>query len=150
MTATRLLRELRALGYSDGYMAVKELAPHCAHVETSGFEVRFETPPGRQAQVDFAHFRTVVDDAPGTEHVVWLFSLVLGHSRRLWGRFVLHPGSPEPAAMSRCRLHRTWRRAGADPLRPDAYGVQPRRSCRWPEYGLSYDYRQLQTAPSPH
>ena len=26
--------------------------------------VRFETPPGRQAQVDFAHFRTVLPIAP--------------------------------------------------------------------------------------
>ncbi len=52
------------------------------------FEVRFETPPGRQAQVDFAHFRTVFTDEPGVERVVWLFSLVLGHSRMLWGRFV--------------------------------------------------------------
>jgi hypothetical protein len=50
--------------------------------------VRFETPPGRQAQVDFAHFRTVFTDEPGIERVVWLFSLVLGHSRMLWGRFV--------------------------------------------------------------
>jgi hypothetical protein len=53
-----------------------------------GFEVRFETPPGRQAQVDFARFRTVFTDEPGTERVIWLFSLVLGHSRMLWGRFV--------------------------------------------------------------
>ena len=53
-------------------------------------QVRFETPPGRQAQVEFAHFRTAFDDEPSTEHVVWLFSFVLGHSRMLWGRFVLH------------------------------------------------------------
>jgi transposase len=58
------------------------------------FEHRFETPPGRQAQVDFAHFRTVFTDQPGTEHIVWLFSLVLGHSRKLWGRFVLHQDLP--------------------------------------------------------
>ena len=29
--------------------------------------MRFETPPGRQAQVDFAHFRTVFTDEPGAE-----------------------------------------------------------------------------------
>ena len=29
-------------------------------------------------------------DEPGAERMVWLFSLVLGHSRMLWGRFVLH------------------------------------------------------------
>ena len=56
--------------------------------------MRFETPPGRQAQVDFAHFRTVFTDEPGTERIVWLFSLVLGHSRMLWARFVLHQDLP--------------------------------------------------------
>jgi hypothetical protein len=38
--------------------------------------------------VDFAHFRTVFTDEPGIERVEWLFSMVLGHSRMLWGRFV--------------------------------------------------------------
>ena len=25
-----------------------------------------------------------------SERIIWLFSMVLGHSRMLWGRFVLH------------------------------------------------------------
>ena len=29
-------------------------------------------------------------DEPGVTRIVWLFSLVLGHSRLLWARFVLH------------------------------------------------------------
>lgn len=90
LTATRLLREVRALGYGGGYTAVKEVVRALRPSATTGFEVRFETPPGQQAQVDFAHFRTGFDDEPETEHVVWLFSFVLGHSRMLWGRFVLH------------------------------------------------------------
>ena len=65
---------------------LREIRP----VTAPGFEVRFETPPGRQAQVDFAHFRTEFTDEAGVERVVWLFSLVLGHSRMLWGRFVPH------------------------------------------------------------
>src|SRR4029078_2380950 len=54
------------------------------------FEVRFETPPGDQAQVDFAHFQVAFADEPGVTRIVWLFSLVLGYSRLLWARFVLH------------------------------------------------------------
>jgi hypothetical protein len=54
------------------------------------FEVRFETPPGDQAQVDFAQFQVAFADEPGVTRIVWLFSLVLGYSRRLWARFVLH------------------------------------------------------------
>ncbi len=90
LTAIRLLREIRELGYAGGYTAVKDFVREIRPSRAAGFEARFETPPGRQAQVDFAHFRTVFDDEPGAEHVVWLFSLVLGHSRMLWGRFVVH------------------------------------------------------------
>ena len=90
LTASRLHRELGKLGYNGGYTAVKEFLRSVRPRAAAGFEVRFETPPGRQAQVDFAHFRTVFTDQPAVERVVWLFSLVLGHSRMLWGRFVPH------------------------------------------------------------
>jgi len=36
----------------------------------------------------------VFTDEPGAERIIWLFSLVLGHSRMLWGRFVLHQDLP--------------------------------------------------------
>ncbi len=85
LTASRLHRELGKLGYNGGYTAVKEFLRSVRPRAAAGFEVRFETPPGRQAQVDFAHFRTVFTDQPAVERVVWLFSLVLGHSRMLWG-----------------------------------------------------------------
>ena len=90
LTGRRLHRELGELGYAGGYTAVKEFLRDIRPAEPAGFEVRFETPPGRQAQVDFAHLRTVFEDEPGTEHIVWLFSFILGHSRMLWGRFVAH------------------------------------------------------------
>ena len=89
LTAVRLHRELGDLGYRGGQTAVKDFLRTVRPSPAPGFEVRFETPPGRQAQVDFAHFRTTFTDEPGPERVVWLFSLVLGHSRMLWGRFVL-------------------------------------------------------------
>ena len=54
------------------------------------FEVRFETPPGQQAQVDFARFVTEFTDEPGVTRIIWLFSLVLGHSRHIFARFVMH------------------------------------------------------------
>jgi transposase len=90
LTGSRLHREIRDLGYAGGYTAVKDFLRDIRPTSPAGFEVRFETPPGRQAQVDFAHFRTVFTDEPSVERVVWLFSLVLGHSRMLWGRFVPH------------------------------------------------------------
>ena len=90
LTGRRLHRELRDLGYTGGYTILTDFLRDIRPTRAPPFEVRFETPPGRQAQVDFAHFRTVFTDEPGAEHVIWLFSLVLGHSRMLWGRFVLH------------------------------------------------------------
>jgi hypothetical protein len=52
--------------------------------------VRFETPPGDQGQVDFSHFEAAFTDEPGVVRRLWLFSLVLGHSRHIVARFVLH------------------------------------------------------------
>jgi transposase len=94
LSGRRLHRELRELGYAGGYSILTGFVRSIRPVEAAPFEVRFETPPGRQAQVDFAHFRTVFTDEPGTERIVWLFSMVLGHSRMLWGRFVLHQDLP--------------------------------------------------------
>ena len=90
LSGRRLHRDLRDLGYHGGYTILTDLLREIRPVQMSPFEVRFETPPGRQAQVDFAHFRTIFTDEPGVERIIWLFSMVLGHSRMLWGRFVLH------------------------------------------------------------
>ncbi len=54
------------------------------------FEVRFETPAGQQAQVDFARFVDEFTDEPGVTRIVWLFSIVLGHSRFIFARYVMH------------------------------------------------------------
>jgi transposase len=91
LTATRLTREIRERGYTGAYTAVKRFV--AAIRPKNGpqpFEVRFETPPGHQAQVDFARFVATFDDEPGVTRIVWLFAMVLGHSRYIWARFVLH------------------------------------------------------------
>jgi len=90
LTATRLMRELRERGYQGAYSAVRDHARMIRPPAPPTFEVRFETPAGQQAQVDFAHFRVVFEDEPSVSRVVWLFSMVLGHSRYLWARFVAH------------------------------------------------------------
>lgn len=89
LTGRRLHREIRERGYCGGYTAVTDLLREVGPVAPPGFEVRFETPAGEQAQVDFAHFQTAFADEPEVTRTVWLFSLVLGHSRMMWGRFVL-------------------------------------------------------------
>jgi transposase len=91
LSAARLTREIRELGYAGAYTAVKRyLATIRPENGPKPFEVRFETPPGIQAQVDFARFVVDFADGPGTSRIVWLFSLVLGHSRFIFARYVMH------------------------------------------------------------
>jgi len=90
LSVQRLLREIRPMGYTGGRTVLGDLVREIRPPRQHGFEVRFETPAGHQAQVDFAHFNVVFDEAPEQRRSIWLFSIVLGHSRYLWGRFVEH------------------------------------------------------------
>ena len=90
LTGSRLLRELRERGYEGGYSAVTDLLRELRPARPPAFEVRYETPAGEQAQVDFARFEVEFPDEPGSARVVWLFSMVLGYSRLIWARFVIH------------------------------------------------------------
>ena len=101
LRATRLLREIRALGYPGGYTQLTAYVRTIRPPVQPGFEHRFETAPGEQAQVDFAQFKTVFTDQPDQVRVVWLFSLVLGYSRFLTGRFVF---GQNLASVLRCHM----------------------------------------------
>lgn len=90
LSERRLLRDIKELGYGGGRTALGDLLRKIRPPRRSRFEVRFETPAGKQAQVDFAHFHVVFDDEPQSSRSIWLFSMVLGHSRYLWARFVEH------------------------------------------------------------
>ena len=104
--------------------AVRDIRPE----PIKPFEVRFETPPGEQAQVDLARFELAFTDEPGVTRIVWLFSMVLGFSRLIWARFVAHQDHrPSCAATSP-----PWRRSAArarDPLRSHE-DRGDRRGCR--------------------
>ncbi len=101
LTGSRLLRELKELGYQGGYTAVTDFLRDACPTPRPGFEVRFETGAGEQGQVDFVHFQVVFTDEPSTSRVVWLFSMVLGYSRLIWGRFVIHQ---DLATVLRCHV----------------------------------------------
>ena len=94
LSGRRLLRELRDRGYAGGYTVVTDFLRDVRPASQPGFEVRFETGPGEQAQVDFAQFQVVFTDEPLTPRIVWLFSMVLGHSRLIWARFAMHQDLP--------------------------------------------------------
>lgn len=88
LSARRLLREICERGYTGGYSTVRDTVRALRPAGGgSPFAVRFETPPGQQAQVDFAQFRVRFTSAPDSVQIMWLFSMVLGFSRLIWGRF---------------------------------------------------------------
>lgn len=82
LSAVRVLEEIRAAGYTGGYSQLTALVRQLRPAPVDAPVVRFETPPGRQAQVDFAEFRF-----PWGKRYALL--VVLGYSRLLWCRFSL-------------------------------------------------------------
>lgn len=81
LSAVRLFEELRAAGYRGGITQVRDYVARVRPRPVPEPVTRFETDPGRQAQVDFA----VVDTAWGRRYA---FLAVLGYSRLLWVQFV--------------------------------------------------------------
>lgn len=78
LSAAQLFEEIRALGYPGGLRILQQFTrPH--RVRRREPVVRFETPPGRQAQVDWAHLGTHAIE--GKETKLYLFVAVLGFSR---------------------------------------------------------------------
>ncbi len=80
LSAKRLYEEVRAAGYTGGYVRVREYVRGVRPREAEGEVVRFETPAGQQGQVDFATFTLPW----GRRHAL---VAVLGYSRLLWLRF---------------------------------------------------------------
>ena len=77
LSAQRLYDEVRGAGYTGGYVRVRDYVRALRPAEAV---VRFETPAGRQGQVDFATFTLPW----GRRHAL---VMVLSHSRLLWLRF---------------------------------------------------------------
>jgi len=48
--------------------------------------IRFETEPGRQAQVDLGEFQVALPD--GSIQKTYLFSMILGYSRKIFAAFI--------------------------------------------------------------
>ena len=80
LSARRLFEEVRAAGYEGSYGGVRDYVREVRPREPVEEPVRFETPPGRQGQVDFGTFRF-----PWGRR--YALVVVLGYSRLLWLRF---------------------------------------------------------------
>ena len=82
LSAVRLLAEIRAAGFAGSYTQLKEFVRQVRPTPPTEPVIRFETPAGRQAQVDFARFSFPWG-------VRYALLVVLGYSRLLWCRFYL-------------------------------------------------------------
>ena len=86
LTVERALQELRARGFTGRYtivrQRVKRLRPRAAPVPVP----RFETEPGMQSQMDHGVYD--IDFVREGRRRVYLFSYLLGYSRRAYLRFV--------------------------------------------------------------
>jgi transposase len=80
LTAVRLFAEVQAAGYRGSLTQLKRLVRRIRPAPPPEPVRRFETPPGHQAQVDFARFRLPWG-------VRYALLVVLGYSRLLWLRF---------------------------------------------------------------
>jgi transposase len=80
LSAIRLFEECRAAGYVGGLTQLKVFVRAVRPRPEPEPIIRFETPPGHQAQVDFAEFRF-----PWGKRYALL--VVLGYSRLLWLKF---------------------------------------------------------------
>jgi transposase len=84
LTASRVLREIKALGYEGGYSILKEYASSIRRRRARRAHLRFETEKGKQGQVDLSDYTV---DLAGKATDVVCFSMVFGYSRWQFLRF---------------------------------------------------------------
>jgi len=83
--ATSLLRELRSRGYDGGLTILRSFVRPLKAELIQRVTERFETRPGRQAQIDWGECGTIT--VGGERKKLYLFVLVLGYSRMTYARF---------------------------------------------------------------
>jgi transposase len=81
---------LVAQGYCGSVRTVQRFARREGKQLTRKAFLRFETEPGRQAQVDFGEL-AVVDGSGKKVETLYLFLMVLGYSRKRYGEMVRRP-----------------------------------------------------------
>jgi len=103
VNAVRLASEIRAMGYSGSVWTVRRFVESLRPEQKrlARLTVRFETPPGKQAQADWA-FCGRFPDASRTLVSVYAFVMVLGFSRMLYVEFTR---SMRLAWLLRCHLN---------------------------------------------
>lgn len=91
-TATWIYDRLVNMGFTGSYEIVKRRVSQIKGQRQQVAYMRFETEPGYQAQVDFAEFQ--VEHTDGTVEKLFLFSMILGYSRKIYAELIQHCDLP--------------------------------------------------------
>lgn len=115
--AQALLRELRERSYGGGYSILTEwLRPQRKEAPAVAVR-RFETLPGKQAQVDRGHLGPIAED--GEARRMWGFTITLGYSRRMRAEAATDREAGNVAPHARSSVPGMGCCSGGDSLRPD-------------------------------
>ena len=96
--AAQVARDLASRGVVVPYATVRDFARKLRPPkEAVAEEVRFETPPAKQAQCDWADCGQLLED--GTSFALYLFVMVLGYSRKTFAKFT---SSMDELTLQRC------------------------------------------------
>lgn len=91
-SATWIYDRLSKIGFEGSYEIVKRKVKALKDKRCQIAYIRFETEPGRQAQVDFGEFQVALPD--GSIQKTYLFSMILGYSRKIFAVFIEHCDLP--------------------------------------------------------
>jgi transposase len=97
LPATVLLREIRGKGYTGAVTILKEFIRPIKNKKLTKLTERFETEPGRQAQVDWGECGRIL--VQGVRRKLYVFVFLLGFSRMLFVKFTT---STRRAALQQC------------------------------------------------
>lgn len=87
LSAVRLLEDLQKMGYKGGYSILRDYAKTIRKPRAVQAVLRYETAPGRQAQVDWSNEGPVeIDGGAGR---IYTFVMVLGYSRAKYVEYTL-------------------------------------------------------------
>ncbi len=100
LSAVRLLEDLWGMGYKGGYSILRDYARTVRKPRAIQAVLRYETTPGRQAQVDWSDGGPLeIDGGVGR---LYAFSMVLGYSR---AKYLEHTLDTRTETFIRCHLN---------------------------------------------
>ena len=85
-SGTWIYDRLNSMGFTGSYEIVKRKVHDLKAKRQKIAYMRFETEPGYQAQVDFGEFQ--VENADGSTKKLYLFSMILGYSRKIYAELI--------------------------------------------------------------